>query len=121
MGIPAMHGSQAYEGAERRRHTVLITRNSEYHCRDGVCIAVRDCRTGRVALGHHAIGLRLSGAIGYDADGDVDHVSPPGDLHPGEHLCFSARGMGREEEVITSPLIAIERPPRHVVARYEAA
>jgi hypothetical protein len=116
-----MHGSRAFAGTERRRHTVLITRNSEYHCRDGVCIAVRDGRTGRVVLEHHAVGLSLSGAIGYDAEGDIDHVSPPEDLHPGEHLCFSARGKRCEEEVITSLLIAIERPPRYVVARYEAA
>ena len=35
-----------YRGTERRRHRVYMTRNTEYHFRDGVCVAVRDRRTG---------------------------------------------------------------------------
>ena len=38
-----------YRGPERRRHRVFVTRNTEYHFRDGFCIAVRDRRTGQLA------------------------------------------------------------------------
>src|SRR6187549_387121 len=44
-----------YEGTERRRHRVYMTRNTEYHFRDGVCVAVRDRRTGDWLPGHLAL------------------------------------------------------------------
>jgi hypothetical protein len=120
MGIPAMHGAAPFRGVERRRHTVLVTGNSEYHCRDGRCVAVRDRRTDRYVTGHHAIGLHVTGGIRYGSQGGIEQVSPPEDLLAGERLCFSSHRDGREFEVITSPLLAIERPPKDVVARYDA-
>ncbi len=36
----------SYEGPDRRVHRVIVTRNTEYHFRDGFCVAVRDRRTG---------------------------------------------------------------------------
>ncbi len=35
-----------YAGPDRRRHRVYVTKNTEYHFRDGFCVAVRDRRTG---------------------------------------------------------------------------
>jgi hypothetical protein len=28
-----------YAGIERRRHRVFLTRNTEYHFRDGICVS----------------------------------------------------------------------------------
>jgi len=120
MGIPAMRGARAYAGIERRRHTVLVTCNSEYHCRDGRCLAVRDRHTGQSWPWHKAIGLVVTGGIRCDCEGRVEHGSPPGDLRAGERIRFASGREGDEEEVVTSSLVAIQRPVRHVVARYDA-
>jgi hypothetical protein len=115
-----MHGVQPYRGVDRRRHTVLVTGNSEYHCVDDRCVAVRDRESGRYVSGHHAVGLRLAGGIHYDGQGGIERVSPLDDLLVGERLCFTVRHADRAYEVLTSPLVALERPPRDVVALYDA-
>ena len=43
---------------ERRRHRVYVTRNTEYHFRDGFCVAVRDRRSGDFLQGHLAVQRR---------------------------------------------------------------
>jgi len=105
----------SYQGAERRRHLMFVTRNTEYHLRDGVCVAVRDRRTGRFVPAHIAIKLPLSGAV---------HVNPHGIALPlldkpgvGDALCF----WGSEEssrQIVTSRVVSVERPPKEVVAAY---
>ena len=119
MGAPAMHGARAYAGIERRRHAVVVTCNSEYHCRDGRCLAVRDRRTGQCWPRHRAVGLVLAAGIRCNGDGGVEEVSPPDDLCVGERIRFVSAEDGVEDEVVTSPLVAIHRPVRHVVARYD--
>ena len=52
-----------YRGPERRRHRVLVTANSEYHCRDDICVAVRDRRTDRFVGDHPALGKHISGGL----------------------------------------------------------
>lgn len=119
MGIAAMHDARAYGGAERRRNQVLVTVNREYHCRDGFCVAVRDRQSRMFIRNHSAIGKKLTGAMRLGLEGSVQDVSPPESLVAGEKLCFSACDGDLAHDVITSPLVAIERPPKEVVAHYD--
>ena len=52
-----------YQGHERRRHKVYITRNTEYHVRDGICVAVRDRRSLSFRGAHIALNLKLEGGV----------------------------------------------------------
>ncbi len=105
-----------YRGPERRHHRVLVTLNSEYHCRDRVCVAVRDLRTGRFVPEHPALGKHLSGGLRFDEQGSIASATS-GDPKPGEQVFFAA-DADRERTIITSPLSAIERPPKNVVESY---
>jgi|SRR5579859_2825332 len=119
--VPTMHGVARYQGVERRRHTVLVTENSEYHCRDGWCVAVRDRATGHFVPDHHALGCRVTYGVRYGSHGGIERVTEPADLFVGDRICLSTKRDGQESEVITSPLVAITRPPRYIVARYGAS
>jgi len=110
---------QAYAGPERRRNRVLVTSNSEYHCRDGSCVAVRDRRTRKFLRGHKAIGKQMTGGMRIERDRGFTGVSPPEALLEGEQLCFSSCDGDLVHDVITSPLRAIVRPPKDVASRYE--
>ena len=48
---------------DKRRHFVYMTRNTEYHCRDGECVGVRDRQTGTWQPKHPAIRGKLLGAL----------------------------------------------------------
>jgi hypothetical protein len=109
---------EKFSGRERRRHRVFVTHNSEYHCRDGVCVAVRDIRTRRFLPDHMAVGKRVSSGIRFTEVGGIASISEPGDPHVGEQICFVSGEPEPEEEVLTSPVKAIERPPKDVVALY---
>ena len=121
MGSSAVHDARSYVGPERRRRRMFVTRNSEYHCRDDRCVAVRDRHTGQFVPRHHAIGKRISAGIRYNEEGGIAQVSPPDALLEGEQICFVSRVDEQEFDVVTSPLLKIERPPKDVVARYDAA
>lgn len=103
---------QGYSGPERRRHRVYVTKNTEYHFRDGFCIAVRDRRTGEFLHGHLALRRRLHGGIRFFTSGAI--LPNPGDPRPGEALYFAADGR----DLVTSPLERVERPSRELVAAY---
>jgi len=106
-----------YQGAERRRHNVYVTRNTEYHLRDGICVAVRDRRTGRFVPAHIAISLPLLGAVKLSTNGTaVPRLEKP---VVGDALCFCA-SIEASRQIVTSRVEAIDRPPKHVVATYEA-
>jgi hypothetical protein len=115
MSTMAEHTS--YRGPERRRHRVFVTRNTEYHCRDGVCVAVRDRRTRRFAETHPAIGKHISGGLRFNQNGGIESASMGADLKLGEQVCFSG-DTDKDRSVFTSPLAAIERPEKDVVAGY---
>ena len=104
-----------YPGPDRRRHTMYVTRNTEYHLRDGVCIAVRDRRSGCWLPSHSALRRTLSGAVRYDPSG----LAAPCPSVPkvGDALYFGAGGR----ELVTTSLFSVERPSRHLVATYPAA
>lgn len=98
---------------ERRRHKVYVTHNTEYHTRDGICVAVRDRRTGQLAGGHHALGHKMSGALHAPrAPGELPFRNEP---EPGDQVVFE---NGKRHHVITSELERVTRPPRDVVALY---
>jgi hypothetical protein len=109
-----------YRGPERRRHRVFVTRNTEYHFRDGFCIAVRDRRTGDFLEGHLALRRRVNGGLRFFTNGGI---SPNGgDPQPGESLYFASDERvpetARTRELVTSPLESVERPPRALVEAY---
>lgn len=98
--------------SERRRHRVYVTRNTEYHFRDGFCVAVRDRRSGDFLPGHLAIQRRLHGGVKFFPNGAI--VPNPGDPRPGEALYFATDGR----DLVTSPLESVERPLKAVVEAY---
>jgi hypothetical protein len=104
---------------DRRRHRVFVTHNSEYHCRDGVCVAVRDRATGAFISDHHAIGLRLSAGIRFTRDGGIASAHDPKEVELGEQLCLSSGKLDDPRNIITSPLARVERPQKDVVESYE--
>ncbi len=115
MSTTAAHTS--YKGPERRHHSVLVTLNSEYHCRDGVCVAVRDRRTQRFVTQHAALGKHISGGLRFNPDGGIESATNGVDLKPGQQVCFAANDND-ERTIITSPVSSIERPPKNIVETY---
>jgi hypothetical protein len=103
-----------YRGPERRRHRVFVTRNTEYHFRDGFCIAVRDRRTGEFLRGHLALSRPVHGGIRFFANGAI--APNTGEPRPGESLYFASGGR----DLVTSPLEQIERPSKELVLAYGA-
>ena len=88
-----------YRGPERRRHRVYVTRATEYHLREDVCVAVWDRRSGTFRAAHLAEGLSLA-----DATATV-----------GGALRFRW-DAGRE--LVTGRVERIDRPEARVVQRY---
>jgi len=117
--MPLAIGTNTYSGPERRRNCVFVTLNSEYHCRDGVCIAVVNRHTGQSDRDHPAIGRRLSGSLRFDHD-HLSLGSPPESPHEGEQLSFTSGTRDDWHDVITSTLVRIERPHRDVLTLYPA-
>lgn len=104
----------AYQGTERRRHRIYMTRNTEYHFRDGVCVAVRDRRTGDWLPGHLALRRPLFGGLRFFLNGAL--LPNPGEPQVGEALFFGEGGR----DLITSPLQGVARPDKETVAEYPA-
>ncbi len=106
----------SYQGIERRRHRVYVTRNTEYHFRDGVCVAVRDRRSSSFRASHLAHGLKLEGCIKISLTG-----SEPSDAEPnvGDSLFFlQPLSDGRPRQITTSRVERIDRPSKQDVLRY---
>ena len=101
-----------FAGADRRRHRVYVTRNTEYHFKDGFCVAVKDRRTGAFLESHLALRRRVRGGILFFLNGGIQPNL--GEPRPGEALYFESGGR----DLVTSPLESIERPSREVVKSY---
>jgi hypothetical protein len=101
-----------FDGPDRRRRRVYVTRNTEYHFKDGFCIAVRDRRTGEFLQSHLALRRRVHGGIRFYMNGGIQPNL--GEPQPGEALYFESGG----HDLVTSPLISVERPERAVVESY---
>ena len=108
----AQANAPKFRGTERRRHRVFMTRNTEYHFRDELCVAVRDRRTGEWLPGHLALRRPLFGSIRFFMNGAL--MPSPGEPKIGEALFFGDGGR----DLITSPLESVERPPKELVAEY---
>jgi hypothetical protein len=104
--------NEEYGGPDRRRHRVYVTRNTEYHFKDGFCIAVRDKRTGDFLQGHLALRRRVHGGLRFYLNGAI--VPNAGEPNVGESLYFSNEGR----DLVTSPLQGIERPTKDIVQAY---
>lgn len=105
----------SYQGMERRRNQMYVTRNTEYFLRDGVCVAVRNRRTGKFAEGHIALTMPVAFAVRLSPNG----AAPTHLLKPavGDSVCF-CRDVGSSQQIVTSRIESIERPPKELVARY---
>ncbi len=101
-----------FGGTDRRRHRVYVTKNTEYHFRDGFCVAVRDRRSGDFLRGHLALRRRLHGSLKFYLNGAI--VPNPGEPAPGEALYFAYEGR----DLVTSPLVSIDRPEKSLVETY---
>jgi len=106
---------EQYGGPERRRHRVYVTRNTEYHFRDGFCVAVRDRRTGDFLHGHLALQRRIHGGIRFFEGGGL--APNAGEPRAGESLYFASE----ERDLVTSPLERIERPSKELASAYTIA
>jgi hypothetical protein len=116
------NGVGNYAGPERRRHRVFVTHNSQYHCLDGVCVAVLSKRTGDFVKGHAALGRRITGGVTFDPHGAIASTSGPEAARIGDQLCFSMPGpLQSPEIVITSPVRSVERPLKDTVLNYKLA
>jgi hypothetical protein len=104
--------SASYGGPDRRRHRIYVTRNTEYHFRDGFCVAVRDRRTGEFLHGHLALSRRVDGGLKFFEEGGI--APNAGDPRPGESIYFGSHGP----ELVTSPLESIERPSKEIAGAY---
>ena len=102
----------AFKGNERRIHKVFVTRNTEYHVRRDTCVAVKDRRSGEWLRAHLALKNRVHGGIRFSRAGGI--LPNPGNPKVGESLFFHAAGR----DLVTSPILGIERPERTVVSAY---
>ena len=104
-----------YLGQDRRQHRVYVTRNTEYHFRGVLCVAVRDRKSGRFLQSHVAVRRTLSGGVKFQANGTaIPSFAPP---QVGQALHFGDDGR----EIVTSLCASIERPERALVAAYPPA
>jgi hypothetical protein len=106
-----------YQGHDRRRHRVYVTRNTEYHLRDGVCVAVRDRQTRRFRDAHIALRLRMEGRIKISLEGGA--APSPYEPRIGDAIFFlHTTSDGRERQITTSRVERIERPAKEDVLQY---
>jgi hypothetical protein len=108
----AADSASEFSGPDRRRHRVYVTKNTEYHFRDGFCVAVRDRRTGDFLHGHLALRRRIHGGLKFYLNGAI--VPNPGEPKVGEALYFATDGR----DLVTSPLEGVERPSKELVQAY---
>ena len=100
--------------ADRRRHKVFVTQNTEYHLRDDICVAVRDMQEGMWSKGSKLLSARLMGAVDSYHALSSNRCSPP---ERGKYLLFMTEDG---ELLVTTRLEYIERPPKEAVQHYIA-
>jgi hypothetical protein len=107
-----------YPGKERRRRFVYLTRNTEYHTHDGVCVAVRDRRTGAWSSSHPALKRRIEGGVRTLTNGcALPTLHPP---QVGAPMYFVLATGDEDSQLVTSRIESIDRPEWHDVARYSS-
>jgi hypothetical protein len=107
----------SYQGSDRRRHRVYRTRNTEYHMRDGVCVAVRDLQSKRFRTAHLALNLKVEGGVKFYSNGAAIPTLKEPEL--GDAIYFSDfNACGEERQIVTSRVEAIVRPSKGEVMSY---
>lgn len=91
---------------ERRRHVVYLTKNSEYHCRSGECVGVRERQSGRWRRWHAAVRCRLAGSV-------TDGRKLSRNVRVGARLFFEGQRM-----LLTSELQQTCRPAKGDIWSY---
>ncbi|MCB9593418.1 MAG: hypothetical protein H6719_11860 [Sandaracinaceae bacterium] len=104
-----------FKGKDRRIHKVFVTRNTEYHVRRDTCVAVKDRRSGEWLRSHLALKNKVHGGIRFSRNGGI--VPNTGAPRVGESLFFHAAGR----DLVTSPILSVERPRQNTVSRYPRA
>lgn len=107
----------SWTGSERRRHRVIVTRNTEYHLKEDVVVAVRDRGSKRWCEGHLAVSLRVEGGVRiFDNGAVVPSLEGP---QPGDAMYFTYKSeSGHARQLITSKIEAVERTPKKDVLAY---
>jgi hypothetical protein len=107
----------SFIGADRRKHRVFITRNTEYHLRDDICVAVRDRQARTFRPAHIALNLKLQGAVRVNPNGIA--IPEPNSPRVGAAIYFTqADPDGLERQIVTSRVERIERPQKKDVLLY---
>ncbi len=91
-------------GIDRRRHRLFVTRHTEYHLRQDECVGVRDRATGQWLRDHVALRLRA--------------VRLPPRGHDHHWLGRRIQFWGSNADVVTSPVVAVGRPPQESLEHY---
>ncbi|MBI4955679.1 MAG: hypothetical protein HY908_26910 [Myxococcales bacterium] len=103
---------------ERRRRWVYITKNTEYHTLDGVCVAVRDRSTGRWQSEHPAHGKPVAGGVQQFSNGALIATSDRPTLGAAMYFVVREGAADDEEQLVTSRLTGIDRPALADLGRY---
>ena len=91
-------------GRDRRRHRVFFTKHTEYHLRGDECVGVRDRGSGLWILDHAALRLRA--------------LSLPTVAESARWIGRRIQFWGRRTDVLTSPVVEVERPKRGLIGNY---
>lgn len=109
-----------YQGHERRVHKVYVTRNTEYHLKEGVCVAVRDRASKKFRNAHIALNLKMEGGVKIFPNGAV--VPNLKSVDVGDAIFFNRlEADGEMRQIVTSRLEAIDRPAKRDVLMYPRA
>jgi len=104
---------------ERRRRFVYVTRNTEYHTFDKVCVGVRSRKSGRWLDGHAAVARRIAGGVRIFSNGAVLPSLKAPEI--GDAMYFLLPDEAEERQLVTSRVLSIERPDRDDLIVYPAA
>jgi hypothetical protein len=99
-------------GKERRRHKMYVTRNTEYHLRDDICVGIRKKSSGAWLKRAKALKAKLIGSVK-----SIHEIATGKGATPqvGESLLFI---NDEGEDIVTTMLDAIARPPKEAVGNY---
>lgn len=105
-------GNVRYAGQDRRHHKVFITKHTEYHVRSNIVVAVRPRGSKDWLRCHKALAMKIEGYI------EQDNLIPRAGIpKPGQRLFLATE----DNDVVTSPVVAIVRPPKTTVVEYPTA
>ncbi len=99
-----------FEGATMNNaDAVFVTRNTEYHVRGEICVAVRDRERGQYLPTHHAVGGKLSGSVRLgEAPAPIARRTP----QVGDGLLVDGGPHGDGGTLVTSRILEIRSKSR---------